>query len=442
MVRANKQRNWLKNAFSIDESTFPEEQLQAVRDYWSKMSGGRFEVDPIYCQFYTQATGKFDPRYIPDDFQYWVLEAMYLKNDYNYWRALSEKNYLDLVLKGIKLPETLLHCINGEFLDAGYRPLTKEEALEALRAESPNGFIKKISVASCGGAGVSFAEPGNNDPASFLSVYDGKYYIIQKLIHQHPDMAVFNESSVNSIRILSLRRNGTVYIVSTVVRMGSAGSRVDNFSSGGACCGIAADGTIKDCVYDAKGNKLDGLPSGAEVSGKKLPAYDKICEQVKLLHNRFPQFGIISWDFAVDELGDPVLLEYNVGRGGIHVHQLCNGPLYGDMTELLLNEAFGISEPSDEVADLVVLSAGLNTEGFPYLTWRAFPGVKQYEIYRGIGKDGPMTKMFTTEKTSYTNLAFEKTEGETLLRFRIYGVSEDGFYIPKACSQNIEFIVK
>ncbi|WZL78695.1 hypothetical protein QBE55_00540 [Eubacteriales bacterium mix99] len=50
-----------------------------------------------------------------------------------------------------------------------------------------------------------------------------------------------------------------------------------------------------------------------------------------------PHFRIIGWDFSVDELGDPVLIEYNGAPG---MNQISRGPLFGDLTEPALNTIF------------------------------------------------------------------------------------------------------
>lgn len=51
-------------------------------------------------------------------------------------------------------------------------------------------------------------------------------------------------------------------------------------------------------------------------------------------------FGVASWDIAIDEDGEPVLIEYNVGGAGIDIHQYNNGPLYGKYRERIISDAF------------------------------------------------------------------------------------------------------
>ena len=48
----------------------------------------------------------------------------------------------------------------------------------------------------------------------------------------------------------------------------------------------------------------------------------------------------MSWDLVNGSDGDPILIEANMRKGGLEVNQFNNGPLFGDMTERVLNEVF------------------------------------------------------------------------------------------------------
>lgn len=54
-----------------------------------------------------------------------------------------------------------------------------------------------------------------------------------------------------------------------------------------------------------------------------------------------PHFRLVSWDIAVDNENNPVLVECNLKFGQLDFHQLNNGPLFGDDTEIILDEVFG-----------------------------------------------------------------------------------------------------
>lgn len=152
-------------------------------------------------------------------------------------------------------------------------------------------------------------------------------------------MAVFNPDSVNTIRIMTLVRSDDTNILSSVLRMGKRGSRVDNCSSGGIVCGIDSNGCLKDVAYDNKANAYYKHPNGVEFAGFAIPAYSQCLEIVKKLAVRFAGISrLISFDIAIDENNSPLLIEMNISYGELDFHQLCNGPIFGDNTDEILRE--------------------------------------------------------------------------------------------------------
>ena len=71
-----------------------------------------------------------------------------------------------------------------------------------------------------------------------------------------------------------------------------------------------------------------------------IPAYKKILDVIKNEHVRFGYFKLISWDFSVSPDKTPILLEINLMSQGINLHQLSNGPLFGELTDEVLAEIF------------------------------------------------------------------------------------------------------
>ena len=62
------------------------------------------------------------------------------------------------------------------------------------------------------------------------------------------------------------------------------------------------------------------------------------CSQIKKAHKMLSRFGIISWDFAVDENSEPILIEYNLNYPDVMIYQMNNGPLFGDLTQTILED--------------------------------------------------------------------------------------------------------
>ena len=65
--------------------------------------------------------------------------------------------------------------------------------------------------------------------------------------------------------------------------------------------------------------------------------FDKIIETVKRLHPTLPYFSIIGWDYAVDDCGDPVFIEFNTMP---EPNQISCGPTFGALTDDVLRDVF------------------------------------------------------------------------------------------------------
>jgi hypothetical protein len=53
-----------------------------------------------------------------------------------------------------------------------------------------------------------------------------------------------------------------------------------------------------------------------------------------------PHFKLVSWDIAIDDTNEAVLIEANMRKGGIDIIQFNSGPIFGDLTERVLDEVF------------------------------------------------------------------------------------------------------
>jgi len=325
---------------NFDEDTVPltGEQMKEIHSRWDKIAFA-YPVNTEWQQMYTNKTGKFSKDYIPNELHYYFVE--YSMINYDYLRAFTDKNYLGLLFPEIKQPPTVVHCVQGLFYDENYVPIDKDAAANLLSLHAPNGIVIKPSIHSWGGRNISFFKQ-ELDGAQVKKLFSdyGKNFIVQKVIRQHEALAAIHRDSVNTMRIITILLDGEVNILSACLRMGVGKSQVDNFSQGGVGCGIQTNGQLRSVGYDRFGKKVLQHPGGFHFENCIIPNFEKVKDAVKLVAMRVPQFGVASWDFALDETGTPVLIEYNVSQGGIDIHQYNNGPLYGDKTEKIIDRVF------------------------------------------------------------------------------------------------------
>ncbi len=280
--------------------------------------------------------------YIPDDFYYCYADNFF--TNYHISVRLDNKNLYDLYFHNVNMPVTVIRRIEGIFMDRSYQQISINQAIDAC-CHTGNVIIKQ-SLNSDGGKGIRFVEQCSSHRTELKSELTGRdNYVVQTIVRQHPVLAVFNPQSVNTIRIMTLFYRGEAKILSSVLRMGINGSKVDNASSGGIVCGIKPDGTLRDCAFDACANKYDKHPQGHSFSGVVIPSFEKCKSLAQTLSCRFVNYTkLISWDFSVDEQGEPLLIEANFTGGQLDFHQLCNGPIWGNDTEAILANIFANSK--------------------------------------------------------------------------------------------------
>ncbi len=176
---------------------------------------------------------------------------------------------------------------------------------------------------------------------------DWSEIMLEKKVGQHEFLNRLNKSSLNTIRIDTLRRKkGDVTILGAFLRVGRSGNHVDNWYQGGLTIGInLEEGCLYEVGYDAGVNKyLEHPDSKINFKGIKIPYWIDVVNKVKQAAVAIPNINSVGWDVAVTENG-PVIIEGN-SDSGIYPIQLNDRPLLKDkvfnatMREYLKNTKF------------------------------------------------------------------------------------------------------
>lgn len=318
------------------DKQFYHEYKSTVCPYWAQ-----FGIKPNITWVKTNylLTGSMDPRYIPTD----VLATKIIPHFNNdlFVRSLADKNLNNLVFPGVKRPETAFKYMSGSYCRDDFSLITKEEALAACQ-DDIRYFIKPTRNSSEGKDVRSFhgSQPVQTTLA-LLDSYQNTDYIVQHAIVQHPDLAAMNESSVNTLRLITLVFKGTPHVLSAILRIGTSESDVDNIGAGGYQCTVYPDGTLSKKAYTHQSGRdtfVEETRSGIRFENLRVPFFDKVCTTALDLASKAPHLKYIAWDFAIDEAGDPVLIEFNVNVPGQN-QETC-GPTFGDLTDAVLDEVF------------------------------------------------------------------------------------------------------
>ena len=309
-------------------------QEKEIKQYWQKLLGIDIPLD--WHRYFYKRTGVYSVKFIPTTLYY--TDIIGKINQMQFERAYSDKNLTELLLKGIKQPETIVKNMNGHFYYKG-SAVSRAEVLE--KCKNMEDAIIKPSLLSHGDGVKKFNcidGKTNVNGKSISQLFDDYKcnFIVQKIVHQHELMCKLNPSSVNTIRILTYRSDMEVILLYAVIRIGRMGWDIDNETAGGISTKINEDGTLCKYAYGAPGNDMiEKTDSGVILEGYKIPSFDKAIETVKNLHLQLPHFDLIGWDICINTVGDPVLIEWNVWP---ELSQSANGPAFGDYTERILKE--------------------------------------------------------------------------------------------------------
>jgi len=312
-------------------------QKKEIKKYFA--SFGFKSINMSWHRYYTHLSGEFYKEYIPEDLYYNVFEPSL--NMLKMYPALTDKNLLGKLFKGVKQPESVLRNINGVFYTGdGSDIIRMKDGIEECKKYSK--LIIKPSLESGGGKNiVVFNVNGNHTDHNNMLLEDliKSYktdFIVQKYLVQHEQMSLLNPNSVNTLRMKSLLINDKVEILGSIVRIGGLNSFVDNTSQGGIYCGIEPEGILSEKGYHGDGKFKIKTETKIKLKDFMIPNYNKIREDIIELHKQIPYFKFISWDIAIDQNGESVLIEINVFGQGVHA-QHTYGPLFGKFTDEVLS---------------------------------------------------------------------------------------------------------
>lgn len=312
-------------------------EKREIQKYWQKEYGKKIPLNEF--RWYKGKLGKIDPRIIPDSVWHSEIEPFF--NNILLEKGFQDKNYFDLIIGKENVPQALLRSINYQLLNCNYEFISLNDIQRFLNSNSE--YIIKPSVDSGGGRGITFAK-GKEIDYSFIEKCSKDYsgnFVIQKIIKQNPCFSKLNSSSTNTVRVLSFLFNNKVYILSSFLRVGAKGKKLDNISSGGVLIPIDKFGNIIKKAFSedliSKDLKLiDFGKSKNEIFIDSIPYWNDINKIIVSSHYKLSHFKLINWDIAIENK-KPIIIEYNLLDSSIYFHQIFMGPIFGDITTKVLN---------------------------------------------------------------------------------------------------------
>ena len=301
-----------------------------------------------WLRLYSNLTGYVDYTYLPEDVYYCCIERVLNECNRSGFEA-EDKNILAIYVDKQYLPKTHLRFIRGIFYDADFNYVSYANANEIL-SQDHGPLVGKVAAESLEGNSVEsykytdgkgyVSNKGHELTAEWISQHCFTY-ILQEYVDQCDFSKAFNEGSVNTCRMVTLRCpwNGEIVLTKASMKFGVSDVVADNMAQGGIAVGLSRTGELGAKAYSWKGMKsFDKHPtSGLVFAGMKHPYYDKMADVLVKMAARIPNFNLLAWDVVVDKDENVHILECNQTGLGQDINQFAFGSLFGDYTEPLID---------------------------------------------------------------------------------------------------------
>lgn len=136
-------------------------------------------------------------------------------------------------------------------------------------------------------------------------------FTVEEIIIQHSKMASLHPESVNTIRIITTKKDGVISFFKAALRIGTKDNIADNFNRNGIGCALSNDGKIisDGVTKDLDINYTHHPDTKIKLKGFQVPHFEiakKLCIQAAALLD----MDLIGFDIAITNLGC-VIVEAN-----------------------------------------------------------------------------------------------------------------------------------
>ena len=288
-------KRWRMHIRQVSEETGGSKLYIAVDMLWCIVRYGIGYLDYHSFGFYKKPKSKRLTYLTMNDSQ---IITRYL-NDRDYYYVFDDKSVFD------KRFEKYLRRRYFDLRDAD------ADTLQSFCKGMTAVFAK--ATEKCGGEGIRRVELA--DDTDFAALYaellENGQYLIEEPITQHPKMSELCPTSINTVRIVTVRMDDVVHFMYALVRIGNGGC-VDNVSSGGMYTSVGEDGTLSRPAFcDKTGLYYDEHPLTHTVfNGFEIPFFKEAVEMCKEAAFVEPHMRYVGWDVAITPDG-PVFVEGN-----------------------------------------------------------------------------------------------------------------------------------
>ena len=317
----------------IMDPSFEYRRYKHIINPYFKQYGFKYSV--MEGEYYKAMTGIESDLYIPQTFLFYYLipflnKASYHQDKNMFRKILGNKGRINYIM-----PLQIVYNMEGVYYSGDNEACSIDEAVKLIM-NYPKDIIVKPTTHTTWGNGIIRLNCKGKTEEGIRELFKQykKNFSFEERIVQHEDLATFNESSLNTIRVVTYRKlSGEIKYLYALQRFGGKGSVVDNASSGGGFVALSEDGVVDRTIKKYKSLKTEELPQSVI---SRIPYFHKIKETAVYLHSKVPDLNYIGWDMSITQEGIPVLIEFN-SRPAVEIKQISSGPVFSkeDLDEIM-----------------------------------------------------------------------------------------------------------
>lgn len=175
-------------------------------------------------------------------------------------------------------------------------------------------FCKPVD--SGGGQGTEKIKPSEHNPEELFNYLMNKNkMLVEEFVVQHKEIDKFSPGCVNTIRVITLLKDGVCNFIAASIRIGNKGI-VDNFHKDGMVCDVDVDtGVIVTNAIDRQGTTYERHPvTDHKFIGFQIPNWEMVLEIAENAIKVQDGVNYVGWDIAVCE-NKAVIIEGNYAPG-------------------------------------------------------------------------------------------------------------------------------
>jgi len=273
---------------------------------------------------YSALRGSFVEGWIPGNYYVLVLTPRINGkcSDLDSMRTLTNR-----ILNTDSIPDNS-YLINGILYSRKFKPVYEGGELQHIFNNEEVVYFKNNDSAQ--GKGVIRIKKQDFSYKNFDRSKDGCF---QSNIDPHEFFTQITKRSTSTIRITTIRDNsGRISARASYLRVGRDTDDIVRSSSAVKIPVDIYSGILYDHGYMPDWSRTENHPdSDFRFSGKEIPYFHDAKRHMIELHESFPHFSIIGWDYCIDRNDRIRIMEWNAHQTGIVFSEATTGPCFADL---------------------------------------------------------------------------------------------------------------